>query len=96
MNNGFGIPTPSPHSGAPRHQPVRYLVIIDSAGASIARLFLASREQVGELDTATEEVSQMTHGLTPARGALDPAWDRALAAHSPAERAAAEVYTLDV
>ena len=96
MNNGFGIARPSAHHDAPRHPPVRLLVVIDSGGFSVARLFLATREQVGELDAATEEVTQMTQGLVPTRTASDAMWDHALAGHSAAERAAAEVYTLDV
>ena len=75
---------------------MRTLIVIDSAGSRIARLFLAGREQVGELDAATEEVTQMTQGLVPALGALEPVWDVALAGHNAHERAAAEVYTLDV
>jgi hypothetical protein len=96
MNDGFGIATPARHHDAPHHPPVRFLIVIDSGGNSIARLFLATREQVGELDAATEEVSQMTQGLVPVRSALEAVWDDALAGHSAAERAAAEVYTLDV
>ena len=96
MNNGFGIPSPSPHHAAARHAPVRYVVVIESGGARIARLFAESREQLGELDAATEEVTQMTQGLVPAGTAVDAVWDRALAGHNAAERAAAEVYTLDV
>jgi hypothetical protein len=96
MNHGFGIASPPEHSRAPRQAPVRTLIVIDSAGARIARFFLAGREQVGELDAATEEVTQMTQGLVPAHSALDPAWDAALAGHNAHERAAAEVYTLDV
>jgi hypothetical protein len=96
MNNGFGIPSPSPHHATTRHAPVRYVVVIESAGARIARLFPASREQIGELDSATEEATQMTQGLVPERSAGEAVWDRALAGHNAAERAAAEVYTLDV
>ena len=96
MNNGFGMASPAAHSRTPLQQPVRYLVVIDSAGACIARLFLATHEQVGEFDAATEEIAQMTSGLMPAHSALDPEWDKALAGHIAVERAAAEVYTLDV
>jgi hypothetical protein len=96
MNDGFGITSPPPHSRSSRQPPVRYLVVIDSGGFSVARLFLATREQVGEIDAATEEVTQMTQGVQPARSALDSVWDHALAGHSVPERADAEVYTLDV
>lgn len=96
MNDGFGISSPAAHGHTAHQLPVRYLVVLDSGGLSIARLFLASREQVAEIDAATEEITQMTRGVTPARSALEPVWDHALAGHSTAERAAAEVYALDV
>jgi hypothetical protein len=38
----------------------------------------------------------MTQGLAAAHDAGSAEWDRALAGHSATERAAAEVYTLDV
>ena len=59
-------------------------------------LFLESREQVAEFDAGTEEVVSMTQGLQPAKGAAGPEWDRALDGHSAAERADADVFTLDV
>ncbi len=62
----------------------------------LARLFLESREQTAEFDAGSEEAAQMTAGLTPTKGADLPEWDRALEGHSAAERAAAEIYTLDV
>jgi hypothetical protein len=96
MDGGYGITSPAPHAHSAQQQPVRYLVLIDAAGASIARLFLETREQVGEFDAATEEVTQMTRGLVAARGALDALWDGPLAGHTAAERALAEVYTLPV
>lgn len=96
MSQGFGIEAPGRHSHAPHRQPVRYVVIIEAAGAAVARLFLATREAAGEFDAAAEDVAQMTQGLMPTRGATGAEWDRALAAHSKDERAAAEVYTLEV
>jgi len=96
MDGGYGIESPGKHEASPHRAPARYLVVIDSAGAFIARLFIETREQVAEIDAATEEVAQMTQGLVPTRTALDPEWDRALAGHSAAERATADVYTLDV
>jgi hypothetical protein len=95
MNHGFGIASPAEHSHTPLQPPARVLIVIDSAGSRIARLFLVGQKQVGEFDAATEEVSRMTQGLVPTRGALDPAWDQALAGHTAIERAAAEVYALD-
>ena len=51
---------------------------------------------MAEFDASTEETALMTRGLVPATGATGPEWDQALKGHSAAERAAAEVYTLDI
>jgi hypothetical protein len=75
---------------------VRYLVVIDSGGFMIARLFLDTREMVAEMDAAVEEVSAMIAGLAPVVGATGSEWDGALAGHSAAERTDAKVYTLAV
>lgn len=96
MNQGFGIEPPSAHHHSPLQQPVRFVVVIDSGGSMVARLFLASRELVAEFDAGAEEVVQMTQGLPATYEAGGAEWDHALAGHSAAERAAAEVYTLDV
>ena len=96
MDETFGIESPARHTERPHRPPVRYLVIIDEAGSAVARLFIASREQVGEVDAGSEEIARLVRGREPERGASGPEWDRALLAHSSAERAAAEVYTLDV
>ena len=96
MSHGFGIEAPHPHGDTPHRKPSRYLVLIDSGGFMLARLFLASREQVSEFDAGTEEVAVMTQGLQAVQSATGPEWDRALEGHSAAERAAADVYTLDV
>jgi hypothetical protein len=96
MSEDYGLPTPGAHRQTTHRAPVRYLVLIDAGDGMIARLFLASREPAGEVDAGTEEVAQMTRGLLPERSAAAPEWDQALAGHNPAERAAAEVYTLDV
>lgn len=77
-------------------QPVRYLVVIDSGGSMVARLFLATREQAAEFDAMVEEVTVMTLGLTPETGALGKEWDVALQGHNATERAAALVYTLPI
>jgi hypothetical protein len=95
MNQGFGIESPGEHTHTPHRKPTRYVVVIDSAGSTIARLFLDSYEQVAEVDAGTEEIALMTHGLQPARGALGEEWDRPLQGHSTAERRNADVYTLD-
>lgn len=76
--------------------PARYLILIDAGGAMVARLFDAERRPLSEFDASSEEVAVMTTGLAPLRSGLEPDWARALAGHNPDERAAAEVYTLDV
>ena len=96
MGEGFGMEAPSEHRGAPLRAPARFLMIIDSGGTTIARLFLATREPAGEFDAGTEEVAVMTRGLTPAIGADGAEWDRALQGHNAGERATAKVYTLDL
>jgi hypothetical protein len=96
MNHGFGSELPHAHSPHPHRKPARFLVVIDAGGATVVRLFLDTREAVAEFDAGTEEVALMTRGLVAATGAGGPEWDRALEGHSAAERAAAEVYTLDV
>ena len=96
MSHGFGNELPRAHgSTAPRPRS-RYLIVIDSGGFMVARLFLESREQVAEFDASTEEVAQMIGQLRPDGGAGDPHWDRALAGHSAAERAGARVYVLPI
>jgi hypothetical protein len=96
MNQGFGGESPRRHQQTTHKVASRYLVVIDSGGFAVARLFLATREQVAEFDASTEETVQMTRGLVPATGANGAEWDQALKGHSAAERAAAEVYTLDI
>jgi len=96
MSQGFGSESPRAHTQTSHRKPARYLVVIDSGGFVIARLFLDTRELVAEFDAATEEAAQMTAGLVPTKGAGGAEWDRALEGHSAAERSAAEIYTLDV
>jgi hypothetical protein len=96
MGQGFGGESPRVHTQRLHRRPARFLVLIDSGGTAIARLFLDTREQVAEFDAATEEAAQMTAGLVPSRNADGPEWDRALEGHSAAERVSAEVYTLEV
>jgi hypothetical protein len=76
--------------------PARYLILIESDGAMLARMFDAQRIQRAEFDAASEEVAVMTSGLQPVSDAANTAWDQPLAGHNAAERAAAQVYTLDV
>lgn len=94
--DSFGIEAPGPHTRTPLRPPARYLLLIDAGGSTLARLFTAAREPAGEFDASAEEVAVMTQGLQPATGASTPEWAAALEGHSPAERAAARVYTLDV
>jgi hypothetical protein len=96
MSQGFGSESPRAHIQTSHRKPSRYLVVIDSGGFVLARLFLETREQVAEFDAGTEEAAQMMAGLVPTKGADGPEWDRALEGHSAAERRAADVYTLDV
>ncbi|MEP7296251.1 MAG: hypothetical protein ABI702_08680 [Burkholderiales bacterium] len=93
---GFGVEKPAAHVHGPHEAAARYLVLIESGGSGVARLFLDTRALVAEFDASAAEVSLMTQGLLPTRGAQGAEWDHALAGHSQAERAAAEVFTLDV
>jgi len=96
MNQGFGIETPSGHQRSTLQPAARYLVLIESAGAALARLFAESRQQIAEFDASTEEVASMTMGHSALKGATGPEWDHALAGHTAAERAAADVYVLSI
>ncbi|HEY4066047.1 MAG TPA: hypothetical protein VGM74_04065 [Burkholderiaceae bacterium] len=95
MGQGFGMEHPGKHVHETHEPPAKYLVVIDSGGSGVARLFLADRREVAEFDAGAEEVTQMVSGLAPHESARGPEWDRALAGHSAAERAAAEVYLLE-
>jgi hypothetical protein len=94
MSQNYGREVPPPHKQATHRQVARYLVVVDSGGVRLARLFLDTREQVGEFDAGAEEVSGMIQGLSPTGDASGPEWDRPLAGHSAAERRAASVYVL--
>lgn len=96
MSQDFGSERPRSHTQTSHRKPARYLVVIDSGGFIVARLFLETRELVAEFDAGTEEAAQMMAGLVPTRGADGPEWDRALEGHSALERRNAEIYTLDV
>jgi hypothetical protein len=79
------------------HQkPAKYLVVIDSAGEMVARMFDDTRKPMVDFDASSSEVAVMTQGLVPTHEGLDPAWNAALAGHSALERRQAEVYLLDV
>lgn len=96
MPQNYGITVPEHHEQTEQREAARYLVVIDSGGSAVARLFLEDRTQVAEFDAGAEEVAMMSNGLLATKTADQPAWDQALAGHSREERAAAEVYTLDV
>ncbi|MEO5797278.1 MAG: hypothetical protein ABIP34_20810 [Rhodoferax sp.] len=96
MSQTFGMETPRNTDPIAHRPPVRYLVVIDSGGSMVARLFVATREQAAEFDAMVEEVTAMTLGLTPETGAMGTEWDAALQGHNATERAAALVYTLPI
>ena len=96
MSQGFGMESPSRHVHAGLREVARHLVVIESGGYAVARLFSEAREQIAEFDASTEETGSMTSGQVSAKGATGAEWDRALAGHSAAERAAAEVYLLSI
>ena len=96
MGQGFGIESHTAHRNGSHRPPARYLVIIGAGGEQVARLFDARRAQVAEFDAGTEEVAVMAKGLAAQTGAGAADWDQALASHSASERAAADIYLLDV
>ncbi len=98
MSQTYGIEAPRRPAPDDEQPPVRFLVLIHSASSAqrLARLFLQDRRQVAELDAGAPEVMMMTDSLAPSRSAWQAEWDLALAGHSAAERAEAEVYTLDL
>lgn len=77
-------------------KPAKFLVVIDSGGEMIARMFDTERRLMAEFDASSSEVVVMTQGLQPERSAGDAAWNTALRGHSRSEREQAEVYTLDI
>lgn len=95
MSQTYGIES-AKHQSTAKHQSVRYVIVIDTGGVAIARLFLENRQQVDEFDASVPEVVQMISGVASARGALGTEWDAALRGHSASERKEAEVYTLEV
>lgn len=96
MSQDYGQPVPAPHGARHTRQATQWLVLIASGPITLARLLGPDRVQAAEFDANTEEVAVMVKGLPASIGATAPEWDRALAGHSAAERAAASVYLLDV
>lgn len=94
--SGPGIPAHGSPTHEPEQAPARYLVLIQSGGMRVARLFLADRVPVAEFDAGAAEVTGMTSALLPSRTAHEPAWDQALAGHRDEDRRDADVYTLQV
>ncbi len=58
--------------------PAKYLVLIESGGSMVARLFDAKRHLVNEIDASSEEVAVMTQGLKSSDQANAPEWVAAL------------------
>ena len=96
MSQTFGMEAPRENVQTPHRPPVRYLMLIDSGGSMVARLFLENRELAAEFDATAEEVTAMTQGLQPQRGAQGSEWDSALQGHNADERVSAVVYTISV
>lgn len=78
------------------HKPAKYLVLIEAAGAPTARLFDADRAHILDIDATSEEVTDMTAGHTPQHDGAQSTWDKPLQGHSPQERQAAQIFTLDI
>lgn len=76
--------------------PVKYLVIIESDGAMVAKLYDAQLKHENDIDAGSEEVAVMTRGLKAAKTGNDATWAKVLMGHGEAERRAAEIYTLDL
>jgi hypothetical protein len=96
MSQDYGIERPPAHVQTAPRTAARWLVLIESAGPVLALLFTPSRDLAGDFDAGSEEVALMTRGLQPVQGASGAEWDHALAGHSAQERAAAQVYALDL
>jgi hypothetical protein len=78
------------------HKPVRYLVLIESAGTPVARMFDADHTHILDIDATSEEVVDMTGGRVPEHNAGDAQWDAILQGHTAQERQAAQIFTLDI
>ena len=96
MSQDFGREIPKPHAAAALRKVARYLVVIPAPDGPIAKLLDINREPLAELDANTEEVTTMLKGIAPVTGAGGKEWDTSLAGHSATERAACEVFTLDL
>ena len=94
MSQDFGMPVPTRHDALAQRQAVRHVMVTDSGGARVARLYLENLELVNEFDAAVNEVVEMTSGRVARAVDHDPLWACAMHGLSDAERASARVYTL--
>jgi hypothetical protein len=95
MSQVYGSEAPRPHRDTDHRPSARWLVAIQAGDTRVARLYLEDRTPVAEFDAGAEEVAALISSLLPTPGATGPEWDRALAGHSPQERADAAVYRLE-
>ena len=95
MSQGFGHEVPAPHVQGQHREVTKYLIIVPAPEGSVAKLLLANRVTVAELDGNTEEVTAMIRSRIPQIGATGIEWDTPLAGYSVEHRAAAKVYTLE-
>ncbi|MBV8501521.1 MAG: hypothetical protein JO006_07370 [Paucibacter sp.] len=96
MDQGIGNELPGRHRTSDLRPSARWLVLIESGGFMLARLFDAGRQQLAEFDASTEEAVQMAKGQPLLSDAQQPEWDQALMGHSLDERRQAQVYALGV
>lgn len=77
-------------------KPVKFLVLIEAGDGMVARFFDADHIHMSDIDASSEEVAVMTRGLVPEHLGNQAPWLEALSSHNPDERAAAQIYTLEV
>jgi hypothetical protein len=78
------------------HKPVKYLVLIEAAGAPVARLFDGDNAHILDIDATSEEVVDMTGGHVPEHTGADARWDSLLGGHTAQERRDAQIFTLEI
>ncbi len=76
--------------------PVKYLVVIESDGAMLAKLYDERLVHVNDIDASSEEVAVMTRGLAPSHSGNQAPWVGVLVGHGEAQRLTAQVFTLSV
>jgi hypothetical protein len=77
-------------------EPVKFLVLIEAGDGMVARFFDADHRHMSDIDAASEEVAVMTRGLVPEHAGNDASWRQPLSSHTAEERAAAQIYTLEL